>query len=1300
MRRLAVLLSGTVLTPTVLILPAIMVAGWSGTAFADGGAGGGSFFGGAGGAGGSGPNGGAGQPGQYQGFFQEGGGGGGGGAGGGTGGAGGPGAGGATGGAGGAGGTGTAPGLRNGSNGSPGVAAATGGGGGGGGFNGFDGAALNNAASLIGGNGGTGGDGASAGSGDGGSGGGGSGGYGANVTTSGNHTNSGTISGGTGGAGGYSHYGRGGSGGDGGIGVFFGAAGSTLQNDSAINGGSGGIGGRGVQVNGNPGAGGAGVVGSGLTITNSGTIAGGLSGNGVRANAVTFTGGANTLIFENTTSGLTGNIGILAGNLTFNQNNGIDVTVGNAITGAGSVVKSGGNLVVFSGANIYTGTTGVNAGILRAGAANTFSASSAHTVASGTTLDLNSFNQTIGSLAGAGQITLGSATLTAGGDNSSTAFSGIMSGGPGALGTAFIKEGTGTLTLSGANTYTGRTQISGGTLRAGAANIFVTSSAHSVASGATLDLNGFSQTIGSLASAGNVTLGSATLTAGGDNSSSTFSGIISGGPGTQNTALIKEGTGTLTLSGANTYTGRTMISTGTLQAGAANTFSASGAHSISAGATLDLNGFNQTISSIAGMGNITLGSAKLTLAGLPSLASASFLGGISGSGELTKEGTFAQVLSGANTYHGTTHVNSGALVANGVNTFSSNSAHVVAATLNLNGYNQTIGSLAGAGNVSLGSASLTSGGDNSSTTFSGAMSGFGGFTKQGTGTQTFSGTNTYFGATNVNDGGLMVHESLTQSNTTVNANGVFGGTGQVRDVTVNGGVFAPGNGAAGTQMTVNGNLSFSGGGIYRIFADPTAASSAIVNGTANLSGGTVEAQFAAGSYLTRQYTILSASGGLGGTQFTGLNGSLSGFRTTLVYQGNDVILDMLGSIGVGGNLSGNQQTVATSLNTYFNNGGTLPPEFVALFGKTGDALNAALSQTSGESSASVSSATFLAWQQFFNMIFDPFAENRTGFGGSSAFASTPDNQSDAVRLAYAAVASRGGLKNDVTPDTFFEQRWRVWGGGYGGSAKTGGNPSLGSHDTNNRAYGFAAGADHRLTPDTMIGFALAGGGTSFGLSQGLGGGTSDMFQASIYARQNWGAGYLMGAFGYGWQDFTLKRSVSVVGIDNLQADFNGHTLAGRTEAGWRFGSAFAGMTPYGALQIVSLDLPFYSERATSGANAFALSYSGRTDTQTRSELGARFDYATPMQDALLTLRGRTAWAHDYGDNRTANAGFLALPGTAFAVNGATPDKDSLLVSAGAELAFRNGVSIAGSFEGEVSGNTQSYAGKGAFRYRW
>ena len=85
--------------------------------------------------------------------------------------------------------------------------------------------------------------------------------------------------------------------------------------------------------------------------------------------------------------------------------------------------KSTAGTVILSGANTYTGTTAVSAGTLRLGAANRIADTSAVTVASGATFDLNSFAETVGSIAGAGNITLGTAVLTAGGDGTSTTFS-------------------------------------------------------------------------------------------------------------------------------------------------------------------------------------------------------------------------------------------------------------------------------------------------------------------------------------------------------------------------------------------------------------------------------------------------------------------------------------------------------------------------------------------------------------------------------------------------------------------------------------------------------------------------------------------------------------------------------------------------------------------------------------------------------------------------------------------------------------------------------------------------------------
>ena len=119
------------------------------------------------------------------------------------------------------------------------------------------------------------------------------------------------------------------------------------------------------------------------------------------------------------------------------------------------------------------------------------------------------------------------------------------------------------MTLSGANTYTGATTISSGTLLVGAANAI--SSTSDVTDNATLDLNGFSDTIGALAGSGTVTssaAGAVTLTVGATNDSGTFSGVIQNGSGV--VALTKAGTGTETLSGANTYTGGTTINAGSL----------------------------------------------------------------------------------------------------------------------------------------------------------------------------------------------------------------------------------------------------------------------------------------------------------------------------------------------------------------------------------------------------------------------------------------------------------------------------------------------------------------------------------------------------------------------------------------------------------------------------------------------------------------------------------------------------------------------------------------------------------------
>jgi uncharacterized protein with beta-barrel porin domain len=354
---------------------------------------------------------------------------------------------------------------------------------------------------------------------------------------------------------------------------------------------------------------------------------------------------------------------------------------------------------------------------------------------------------------------------------------------------------------------------------------------------------------------------------------------------------------------------------------------------------------------------------------------------------------------------------------------------------------------------------------------------------------------------------------------------------------------------------------------------------------------------------------------------------------------------------------------------------------------------------SGETATGSQQTTFDAMSQFMGLLTDPFMQRN---GAATSMPGAPGYADEASAYAASQKTEAFAMFTKAPLAKVYDPRWSVWAAGFGGSQNTDGNTTVGSNNTTSNLAGTAIGADYLFSPNTIAGFALAGGGTSFSVANG-GSGRSDLFQMGAYVRHTSGPAYISAAVAYGWQDITTNRTVTAAGFDQLRAEFNANAWSGRVEGGYRFVTPWSGgvgITPYAAAQFVTFDLPAYAEQTIVGANNFALAYGARDATDARTELGIRTDKSFAMAGGILTLRGRFAWAHDYDPDRSIGATFQSLPGASFVVNGAAQAADSAITTASIEMKWRNGWSAAATFEGEFSNVTASYAGKGVVRYAW
>jgi autotransporter-associated beta strand protein len=558
---------------------------------------------------------------------------------------------------------------------------------------------------------------------------------------------------------------------------------------------------------------------------NSFSVAQALGGTGSltkRGDGTLILGGANTYSGGTTISGgtLQGDTTSLQGDMVDNARlvfaQGTDGRFAGSVSGSGSLDKDGDGTLVLAGTNSYSGGTTVSGGTLQGDTRSLQGniADNARLVfdqdASGTFVGAISGDGSL-SKDGSGTVILAGINTYSGGttihagtlqgdsrslqgditDNGRLAFdqddNGVFAGtisGSGTLG----KDGSGALILTGANTYSGGTTVSGGTLQGDTRSLQgdITDDAHLV----------FDQV-----------------------SDGAFAGTVTGSG-----SLGKDGSGTLILTSANTYSGGTTISAGTLQ-----------------GDTRSLQG------DIADDAHLVFDQDS----------DGTFAGAINGSGSLDKDGSGTLILAGANSYHGGTVVNAGTLQgdARSLQGDIADNAHLV--------FDQADDGV-----------------------FSGTLSGTGDFTKNGAGKLIINSSNPLEGDVMVAGGTLVVgddgHADASLAGTvTVNSGGALGGFGHVGGLDLFG-TLTPGN-SIGT-LTVNGNAVFEKGSSYRIEAAPNGDSDRLaVNGKLSILGGSALALGSEGDWSPRtQYTILTAKGGIDG-KFDSVSSNLAFLTPDLSY---------------------------------------------------------------------------------------------------------------------------------------------------------------------------------------------------------------------------------------------------------------------------------------------------------------------------------------------------------------------------------------------------------------------------------
>jgi len=716
------------------------------------------------------------------------------------------------------------------------------------------------------------------------------------------------------------------------------------------------------------------------------------------------------------------------------------------IAGEAGLTKTDLGMLELTAVNTYTGGTTISGGTLFV-----YADSNLGDASGGITLD-GGLLQAGASFTSARAVTLIGTGKLAADDGRALTLSGEISG-TGALEIFSV----GDVILTGDNSYSGGTIVSFGKLKVGKDEALGDAEGGLTIHQGTLVATATFTSERDVSLTGNAkieTEAGATLT---------LAGVISSG--SIDGKLTKTGTGTLILSGENTYTGTTTISAGTLQVGAdtALGFSTAGL-SIGAGTLATTGTFttSRTVSLTAAATIDTEEDTSLTVSGV-----------ISGSGGLTKAGAGTLILTANNTYTGTTTISAGTLqIGNG----------------------GTTGSIAG---DIVNNASLVFN-RSDAYTIAGSITGSGTLTLSGGGTATFA-SSVSADVTLENAAAVLALDSVTAADFIVGDGGVLGGSATIGSLTVNnGGTVAPGY-SPGT-LTVDGPVAFNAGSTYSVDVTPDGSHDLIIaSGDVTLSSDAfVEVVASGGVYdRTSRLTILTTTATLTG-EFGGVTSNFAFLLPSLDYDDNNVYLDLVYDGTSIDTYAGtpNQVSVAHAIQT-LGDGNDI---FDAITLLAEDAVAPALDQLSGEIYPSINTVISQQGSYLRDAVGDRLRQSGAGALGAAALAAGPET---------SAIADQ--------PGTF------IWAQGYGAFSQTLGNGNAAT--ISSALGGLLAGVDAQISDTLRAGIVTGYGAAQFDVDARGSSGTMTTAEIGAYVGAQFEALGLQGGISYGWNDIDVTRSI-------------------------------------------------------------------------------------------------------------------------------------------------------------------------------